>query len=61
MSMWDRVEFFAVNRSITELKGLFDVAKRVVSIDEMNQRCWVRSENNVRFKASKRYGSTLIT
>ncbi len=61
MSMWDRVEFFAVNRSITELKGLFDVAKRVVSIDEMNQRCSVRSENNVRFKASKHYGSTLIT
>jgi AbrB family looped-hinge helix DNA binding protein len=31
-----RYEFVAVNRSVTELKGMFGVAKRVVSIDEMN-------------------------
>jgi AbrB family looped-hinge helix DNA binding protein len=31
-----RYEFVAANRSVTELKGMFGVAKRVVSIDEMN-------------------------
>ncbi len=31
-----RYEFVAVNRSVTELKGMFGVAKRVVSIAEMN-------------------------
>jgi antitoxin PrlF len=31
-----RYDFVAVNRSVTELKGMFGVAKRVVSIDEMN-------------------------
>ena len=43
----DRVEFIqledgqylfvAANRSVTELKGMFGKAKRVVSVDEMNQ------------------------
>jgi len=43
----DRVEFIqlepgqylfvAANRSVTELKGMFGKAKRVVSLDEMNQ------------------------
>ncbi|MDB5819079.1 MAG: AbrB family transcriptional regulator [Rhizobacter sp.] len=28
--------FMAVNRSVTELKGMFGKAKKVVSIDEMN-------------------------
>jgi AbrB family looped-hinge helix DNA binding protein len=31
-----RYEFVAVNRSVTELKGMFGAAKRTVSIDEMN-------------------------
>jgi AbrB family looped-hinge helix DNA binding protein len=31
-----RYEFVAASRSVTELKGMFGVAKRVVSIDEMN-------------------------
>jgi len=31
-----RYEFVAVNRSVTELKGMVGVAKRVVSIDEIN-------------------------
>lgn len=31
-----RYEFVAANCSVTELKGMFGVAKRVVSIDEMN-------------------------
>ena len=29
--------FVAANRSVTELKGMFGKAKRVVSVDEMNQ------------------------
>jgi antitoxin PrlF len=29
--------FVAANRSVTELKGMFGKAKKVVSIDEMNQ------------------------
>lgn len=43
----DRVEFIqlepgqylfvAANQSVTELKGMFGKAKRVVSLDEMNQ------------------------
>ena len=43
----DRVEFIqlepgqylfvAANRSVTELKGMFGKAKRVISLDEMNQ------------------------
>ncbi len=43
----DRVEFIqlepgqylfvAANRSVTELKGMFGKAKRVVSVEEMNQ------------------------
>ena len=29
--------FVAVNRSVTDLKGMFGITKRVVSIDEMNR------------------------
>ncbi len=29
--------FIAANRSVTELKGMFGKARKVVSIDEMNQ------------------------
>jgi antitoxin PrlF len=29
--------FLAVNRSVTELKGMFGKPRRVVSIDEMNR------------------------
>ena len=32
-----RYEFIAATRSVTELKGMFGKAKRVVSIDEMNR------------------------
>jgi AbrB family looped-hinge helix DNA binding protein len=31
-----RYEFIAANRSVTELKGLFGPARKVVSIDDMN-------------------------
>ncbi|MBC7611107.1 MAG: AbrB/MazE/SpoVT family DNA-binding domain-containing protein [Polaromonas sp.] len=31
-----RYEFVAATRSVTELKGMFGKAKRVVSIEEMN-------------------------
>lgn len=33
----DQYLFVAANRSVTELKGMFGKAKRVVSLDEMNQ------------------------
>lgn len=32
-----RYEFVAATRSVTELKGMFGVAKRVVSVEEMNR------------------------
>jgi antitoxin PrlF len=32
-----RYEFVAATRSITELKGMFGKAKRIVSIEEMNR------------------------
>ena len=32
-----RYEFVAATRSVTELKGMFGKAKRVVSIEEMNR------------------------
>jgi hypothetical protein len=32
-----RYEFVAVNRSVTELKGMFGVSKPAVSIGEMNR------------------------
>ncbi len=32
-----RYEFVAATRSVTELKGMFGKAKRVVSVDEMNR------------------------
>jgi antitoxin PrlF len=31
-----RYEFFAANRSVTELKGMFGVSPKVVSIEQMN-------------------------
>ena len=31
-----RYEFFAANRSVTELKGMFDKAAKRVSIEQMN-------------------------
>jgi AbrB family looped-hinge helix DNA binding protein len=33
----DRFEFVAVNRSITELKGMFGKPGKTVSIDDMNK------------------------
>jgi AbrB family looped-hinge helix DNA binding protein len=33
----DRFEFVAVNRSITELKGMFGKPSKKVSIDDMNK------------------------
>jgi AbrB family looped-hinge helix DNA binding protein len=32
-----RYEFVAATRSVTELKGMFGKAKRIVSIEEMNR------------------------